>query len=300
MRFETLKRYKKTLIIWIVFIVLFVSALLLNGLFVGSLNIYIILTQSLWYDTILIFLLIPILSIPAYFLGGYLFAPLLIILHKRLLGRSFIYGIEERNRPSEFKRAFLKSIFPALMAFNIAILLSDMSAIHDFIFAPSLILPPAIQQILTITILLPIVSAIGIAAFSAAFFLIDSGIEYSNKKQKKVRMGAYPTELRSMGTYYLYFLKGYAGIAVIIGIMKLLIEYLNALTLLPPGQAHIYLINLVSWPLMPFIIALFMVPTVILQDYTYYSRNRFVRKWANKFGISGKIQDPLARNNLEK
>ncbi|MFX0004156.1 MAG: hypothetical protein ACFE9C_09175 [Candidatus Hodarchaeota archaeon] len=43
-----------------------------------------------------------------------------------------------------------------------------------------------------------------------------------------------------------------------------------------------------------------MVPTVIIQYYTYYSRSKFVRKWANKFGISGRIQDPLARNNLEK
>ncbi|MFX0022462.1 MAG: hypothetical protein ACFE9S_09040 [Candidatus Hermodarchaeota archaeon] len=297
MIFEILKRYKKTLIIWIIFIVVFVASLLLNGLLIGSLNIYTILTQNFWYDTILIFLLIPILSIAAYFLGGYLFAPLLIILHKKLLGRSLIYGIEERDKPSEFKRAFIKSIFPALMAFNIAILLSDMSAIHDFIFIPSLTLPPAVRQILTITILLPIVSAIGIATFSAAFFLIDSGIEYSNKKQKKVRDGAYPTELRSIGTYYLYFLKGYAGIAVIIGITKLLIEYLISLQ---GGEALIYLINLLTWPFMPFAIALFMVPAVIIQDYTYDSRNRFVRKWANKFGISGRIQDPLARNNLKK
>ena len=253
MSFEILKRYKKTLIIWIIFIVLFVITLFLNGLLIGSVNIYTVLTQNFWLDTILIFLLIPILSIAAYFLGGYLFSPLLIILHKRIIGRSLIYGIEERVRPTNFKRAFLKSIFPALMAFNIAILLSDIPSIHDLIFSSTFQsgVSLAVLQILTITILLPVVSAIGLASFSAAFFLIDSGIEYSNKKQKKVRDGAYPTELRSIGTYYLYFLKGYAGIAVIIGILKLLIEYLTSLQ---SGDALTYLINLFTWPFMPFVI----------------------------------------------
>ena len=51
---------------------------------------------------------------------------------------------------------------------------------------------------------------------------------------------------------------------------------------------------------MPFVLALFMVPTVSIQDYTYDSRNKFVRKWANKFGISGRIQDPIAKRDIKK
>ena len=123
MKFEILKRYKKWLIIWILFIVTFIIMLLLNASFQGSFNIYTILTQNFWFDMILIFLLIPIFSIVAYFLGGYIFTPLLIFLHKKVIGRTLIYGIEERERSTVFKGAFLKSIFPALMAFNIAILL---------------------------------------------------------------------------------------------------------------------------------------------------------------------------------
>jgi len=244
---------------------------------------------------ILIFLLIPILSILAYFLGGYLFTPLLILLHKKIIGRNLIYGIEERERPKEFKGAFLKSVFPALMAFNIAILLSDETVIHNFIFTSSFQseVAPAILQILTITILLPLVSAIGIAVFSATFFLIDSGIEYSNKEQKKVIDGSYPIEVRSIGTYYLYFLKGYAGISVIISIVQLLSEYLTSID---DVGSIIYITNLLAWPLMPFVIALFMVPAVIIQDATYNARNQFVRKWAEKFGISGRLEDPLGRN----
>jgi hypothetical protein len=247
------------------------------------------------FDIILIFLLIPILSIIAYFIGGYLFTPLLIILHKKTIGRNLIYGIEEHKQPKEFKGAFLKSVFPALMAFNIAILLSDETVIHNFIFTSSFQseVAPAILQILTITILLPLVSAIGIAVFSATFFLIDSGIEYSNKEQKKVIDGSYPIEVRSIGTYYLYFLKGYAGISVIISIVQLLSEYLTSID---DVGSIIYITNFFAWPFMPFVIALFMVPAVIIQDATYNGRNKFVRKWAEKFGISGRLEDPLGRN----
>jgi hypothetical protein len=269
--------------------------LLLNGQFMGSLRIYTILTQNFWFDNILIFLLIPILSIVAYFLGGYLFTPLLILLHKKIIGRNLVYGIEERTRPMEFKRAFLKSIFPALMAFNIAILLSNETVIHNFIFTPTFQsgASPAVLQILTITILLPIVSAISIAFFSAAFFLIDSGIEYTNKEQKKVKYGSYPNEVRSIGTYYLYFLKGYAGISVIISIIQLLSTYLTSIQ---DVGSFTYIINLIAWPFMPFAIALFMVPAVIIQDATYNNRNKFVRKWAGRFGISGKLENPLGRS----
>ncbi len=295
MKFAILKRYKKWLIVWIIFIVLFNFILLLNGQLMGSFTIYTILTQNFWFDTVLIFSFIPILSIAAYFLGGYLFTPFLILLHKRTIGRSFIYGIEERERPKLFKGAFLKSIFPALMAFNIAILLSDEPVIQSFIFTPTFQsgASPAVLQILTITILLPLVSAIAIAVFSAAFFLIDSGIEYSNKEQKKVKNGSYPIEVRSIGTYYLYFLKGYAGISVIISIVQLLSDYLTSIH---DVGSIIYIINLIAWPFMPLAIALFMVPAVIIQDATYNSRNKFVRKWAVNFGINGRLENPLGRN----
>jgi hypothetical protein len=295
MKFKILKRYGKWLIIWITLIVMFVIMVVMNGLFMDSFEIYAILTQNFWFDIILIFLLIPIFSVLAYFLGGYMFTPLFIFLHKKIIGRNLIYGIEQRKRPDEFKRAFIKSIFPALMAFNFAILLSNETWIHNLIFSSSFQsdAPAAVLQILTITILLPIVTAIGVAVFSATFFLIDSGIEYTNKEQKKVKSGSYPTEVRSIGTYYLYFLKGYAGISVIISIIQLLTTYLTSIQ---DVDSFIYITNLLAWPTMPFVIALFLVPAVIIQDLTFDSRNKFVKKWANKFGISGKLENPLGRN----
>ena len=292
MKSKNLIRYKKSLIIWIIIITLFVVFLLLNWQLIGSFSIYIILTRNHWIDSVLILLSIPIFSIVAYFLGGYLLTPLLILLHKKIVGRNLMYGIKERNKPLEFKGAFLNSIFPSLFAFNFAILLSNESWIHDLIFSASFMTgaSDAILQILTILFLLPFVSALGIGIFSATYFLIDSGIMYTNKNLKKVQRGAFPTEVRSLGGYYLYFLKGYAGISVIISIVQLLINYFMSIQDL---DAIIYLVNLILWPFMPFLIALFMVPSAIIQDYSYESRNNFVKKWAKKFGITDDLEDPL-------
>ncbi len=292
---NSLKRYRTWIIIWIIFLVALGSLFVISSQTIGSFSIYTILTHNHFADTILIFLLIPIFSIVAYFLGGYLLTPFLIYLHKKTVGRSFIYGITERTRPNEFKGAFLYSLFPALMAMNVAILLSDEPMVHDFIFSEAFIsgTTGVVKQILTLFILLPVTSAIGIGVFSATFFIIDSGIEYTNKEQKKVKRGAFPIELRSMGGYYLYFLKGYAGISIIISIILLISNYLGSIQ---DFGAMIYLVNLLLWPIMPFIVALFMVPMVILQDYTYERRNKFVKKWAEKFGITGKLVDPLGRD----
>ena len=268
------------------------SLFVISSQSISFFSIYTILTHNHFADSILILLLIPLFSIVAYFLGGFLLTPLLIFFHKRVVGRNFVYGINDRERPKQFKGAFLSSLFPALMSMNIAILLSDEPTIHEFIFSGTFIsnASPVVLQILTLLILLPLVSAIGIGVFSAVYFIIDSGIEYTNKLQKKVRRGAFPIEVRSMGGYYLYFLKGYAGISVIISIIGLISQYLTSIQ---EFGAIIYLVNLILWPVMPLVIALFMVPAVILQDYTYARRNRFVRKWAEKFGITGKLVDPL-------
>ena len=130
-------RYRKSLIIWIVFIILFIILLLLNWQVIGSFSIYTVLTHNHWLDSVLLFLLIPCLSIIAYFIGGYLLTPLLIFLHKKIIGRNLLYGITERDKPSEFKGVFLNSIFPALLAMNITIILSNESWIHQLIFSPA-------------------------------------------------------------------------------------------------------------------------------------------------------------------
>jgi hypothetical protein len=266
--------------------------LIINASLMGSFNIFAVLTQNFAIDIAILFLLIPIACIIAFFIGGYLFTPLFMFIHKRILGRKLIYGIREMQQPKKFKGAFLKSLFPALLAFNIGILLSDETFLQEFLFVDTFIVSEAIKQILTLTFLFPIVSGIAMAVFSATYFLLDSGIEYTNKKRKKVERGSFPTEVRSVGGYYLYYLKGYAGISVIISLIKLMISYFSAIGGGDTGIT-IYIINAIVWPFVPFVITLFMIPVNIIQDITYERRKKFTLKWAEKFEIRGKLEDPL-------
>ncbi len=288
-------RYKKWLIVWIITIISFSLMIVLNSQLQGTFNIYKILTQNLWTDVALLFLSIPFVCIIAFIVGGYILTPLFLVVHKKIIGRHLTYGIKDRNRPKDFKGVFLMSLFPAFLALNIGTLLIDEPFIHDLIFVEVFItgMSLPILQILTLIMLFPLVSGIGIAVFSAAIFLLDSGIEYSNKEQKKVRRGSFPIEVRSVGGYFLYYLKGYAGIAVIISVFSLVITFITTLQGL---ESVYYLMNLVTWPFIPFLIASFMVPTFIIQDITYERRKRYTLKWAEKLGINGPLENPLGEN----
>ena len=55
--------------------------------------------------TILFLLIIPLSAILGSLLG-YFLAPLFLHIHKKTVGRSFSYGIQERSSPKEFKRFF--------------------------------------------------------------------------------------------------------------------------------------------------------------------------------------------------
>jgi len=294
--FSSLLRYKKWLIIWISFIVFFCTTLVINASILGTVNVYEILTHNLAIDTVIIFLSIPIICIIAFIIGGYVFTPLFMFVHKKVLGRNLIYGIREMQRPKNFKGAFMNSLFPAFLAFNIGIILSNESVLHDLLIVDSFNPGAAIYQILTLLILLPLACGIGIGVFSAAYFLLESGIEYTNKERKKVRRGSFPTEVRSLGGFYLYYLKGYAGIWVIISLFILIFSFFSDIEGVSFG---IYIINVMMWPLMPFCITFFMLPVSIIQDFTYERRKKFTLKWAEKFNIRGQLDDPLGTNQKQ-
>ena len=59
----------------------------------------------------------------------------------------------------------------------------------------------------------------------------------------------------------------------------------------------VYIINLIAWPLIPFVITLFMIPVNIIQDLTYERRKNYTLKWAEKLGIRGHLEDPLGNHD---
>ena len=117
------------------------------------------------------------------------------------------------------------------------------------------------------------------ALFSPAWFLQDSGIVYTNKE--KVRNTTKPIELKSVGGWYIGFLKGYTGISVIITFYSFVIELLSQLT----GDQFHFSIPLFLL-LLPILLCLWAMPAILLFELTREKRRKFVLKWANKLDIT--------------
>ena len=70
-----------------------------------------------------IFILAIVLCLIFGIIFGYLFAPLYLGVHKLVIGRKMVYGIQEIPPQEKFKSTF-RGIFPALMAMNFALMLT--------------------------------------------------------------------------------------------------------------------------------------------------------------------------------
>jgi len=209
-------------------------------------------------------------------LSGFLLTPLFLIVHKKIIGRKMIYEIQERPEPEKFK-GYLKAFFPALMALNFALIFVFNPTITGFL---GITTNPGFTWVLVSLFMLLIVTyGIAMVLFSPAWFLSDAGIVYTNKE--KVRNTTNPIEIRSVGGWYMGFMKGYAGISVIITFYSFVVELLNQIT---PDQFHFSIPMFLL--LLPLLLSLWATPAVLLFELTREKRRKFVWKWANKLDIT--------------
>ena len=221
-----------------------------------------------------IFTLIWISAIIGGVLFGYILGPFFLSVHKKVIGTKMNYGIQELKEinPDKFKNTF-RGFFPALMTINFAmIFVSYVQTVIGSNVKPG---EEGTFAILIILISLPLMTGISCALFSPVWFLVDSGIVYSNKE--KAENKKLPHEVKSVGVWYLHILKGYAGISVILSFINILILYY--------ASEAINIGNIILFPLLPILIMIFIIPTAVILDSTSERRNNFILKHAHKKGI---------------
>lgn len=219
-------------------------------------------------------------------IGGYLFGPIFLFFHKKVIGHKMIYGLQDKQQGEKYKGLLLKSLFPSLLAVNLCLILSYNSGIQELILVKSSD-EIFMDVMMTFISLLPLVSGISMAIFSPSWFLLDGGIVYSNKK--KVEKSSDPEVLRSVGGWYLYLLKGYAGITIIVTYYEFVIGLFQDMDISSPSTIML----IIFWPIMPFLIALIMMGGLIVLDKTFNKRRKYIRSTANKLGISKTIEESL-------
>lgn len=238
--------------------------------------------RDIGIEVSLIFILIvPFSSIIGLLIGGYIFAPLFLYIHRKIFGKRVEYGIYEKNF-KEFK-FFTEGIFASLMAINLSLLFTI-----PFFISLSVGSDPSsfIDDLNTFLGLLMFTVGLASILFSTTWFLMDSGILYSNLKKSDDT--SKPVEIRSVGKWYGQFLKGYAGISV-------LLSYYEFMELFIPQLANdlsipLFVMLLIVFIPFPIVIVIPLIPALIVSDRLKEHRIRFIREKARKMGITSNAE----------
>jgi len=287
----SLKRYKKPITVIIIILAIFLTLSLIFSFTEEEYGGFIVFSpiNNMGFDTLLVLIIAWISALLGGILPGYLFGPLLLVIHKYTLGLRMEYGIQERKQSEKFKGLF-RGFFPVLMTFNIALMLSANETIQLFIVGDT----GGFSKALTFNVLLSILIGPSLAVFSAVWFLLDGGIVYTNRK--KVKDTTFPVEVRGVGSWLNYLLKGYAGISVLFSYYQILMGFIEIQLSGGAFEANT-IIFLIIWPLMPILYTLIVSPIFIMNDMTYKHRKRYIQNFAKKIGISGPLEDPLKLEN---
>lgn len=221
--------------------------------------------------------LIPLSSIIGLFTGGYLFSPLFLYIHKKILGSKIEYGFYNKPRVNKLT-FFSEGFFTSLMAINFSILLLSPQIVA--LSAGNVDVQTGFAT--TFVVLLVLTMFISNSLFSTTWFLSDAGILYSNSK--KVQNKNKPPEIRSVGRWYGQFLKGYAGVSVVFSYIEFIYIFLIGTTGDP-----VFIVLLIIFIPFPIFMIIPTIPALLISDITTNHRIKYVRKFASRIGIHSNI-----------
>ncbi|MFX1379725.1 MAG: hypothetical protein ACFFA4_11610 [Promethearchaeota archaeon] len=229
---------------------------------------------------IMFFIVYPLASILGALLGGYVLSPLYLIVHKIVIGRKMIYGLQEKPSSIKFHKTF-QGFFPTLIALNFALMLAPLPLVYQAIINPIYWDAPGENTFAALLTLLMFFLGISAFIFSPIWFLLDGGIIYTNKE--KVKNKDNPVEVKSVGGWYLFIMKGYAGISLIIEYSIFFGIFLQQMFTLAFHDVVIALIVLIPFPIT---LTFIFIPTIIILDLFKGNRKKYIRKCAKKLGIT--------------
>jgi len=137
----------------------------------------------------------------------------------------------------------------------------------------------------TLTIVLIVTLGVAMAIFTPVWCLLDAGIVYSNKEKVKKKPDK-SVEGRTVGGWFINFIKGYAGIATLFTFYELILLYLTGWVYMP----HLILaLGLLFVPL-PIYLSLLTIPSIVLLDISSKNRIKYIRSIARTLGIKDYVQ----------
>lgn len=280
-------KYGKHILIAIILITIITAALSLPFInYIGFLRFRPFGINNGAFQIAFIIITIGISSMIGGLITSYLFSPIYLFFHKRTIGYNKEYGIVNKPTSDNF-RPLSMIFFPALMAMNFSLLFATNSTVIQYVVHWDYIASLggytneviAILSVVTFIGLLTLTSGVAMALFAPAWTLQDAGIVYADKE----RDATHNTEVRNVGGWYQWVLKGYSGISVILAFVVFLTAiYFNA----PQGS----LIDVYRTVLpMPLLLMLMALPTVMLLDKIRDHRINYILRFAKRIGIDQEV-----------
>jgi hypothetical protein len=229
-------------------------------------------------------LFLPLASLLGTITGGYLFTPLYLYVHTKIFRNRFQYGIYLKPEYKKFKFTS-QGLFASLMAINISLLLLNPDTVRFITgnYGASLAELTPDKFTITFVVLLIFTFTFTNLLFSPTWFLMDSGILYSNKSI--LSETTKPLEIRSIGRWYEQFLKGYAGVSVVI-------SYVNFITIFfiaAGNNFSLFITTLIIFIPFPIIMIIPSIPALIILDLIKEKRDNYILNKARNLGITDRM-----------
>ncbi|MFW9948379.1 MAG: hypothetical protein ACFFDX_16250 [Candidatus Odinarchaeota archaeon] len=247
--------------------------------------------NNLPIELALIFILIlPLSGLLGLFIGGYLLSPIVMVLHKKLIGSKMYYGVQKKS-VLRSEKIFTRGFFPILMAINLSSIFITPSIFNYVLEADIVTQSGGLMDLsswislLAESVLLIATFGISIFFFSSVWFLKDSGIIYSNRK--KIENSQELFTIKSIGDWFQTILKSYAGIGAIITYILIVYNFVSTL-IEYTGDPRVFMNipSLILWLGLPFYLIVSLIPALICNDLIKNHRIKFIRNFGEKIGIT--------------
>lgn len=274
-------RIKKPLIIFLIYCLFWITAAIALHFILGpGINFSVLIPgRDMALEILLISLLfIPISIILSFYIGGYCLSPLFLFIHKKIFGRKTDYGIKIKTDSHKI-RYITEGLFVSLLAINISLIILNPYIVSVSTGRAIALLAPD-NYVTTFISLLMFTFFISTLLFAGSWFLMDPGIIYSTTRKFKETYR--PPEIRAVGRWYGQFLKGYAGVSVILTYYEFITIFFDFMS----DELALFLVLLIIFIPFPLFMILPAIPVLLLADKTRAHRIHYITKVARKLGIT--------------
>jgi len=226
---------------------------------------------------ILILFVLVIISASVGVLVGTLLSDLFLTIHHKFLGKKLDYSIQEIPNPN-YETTIMSALFPTLLGISVGISICKNSTVQNLILTDYARTAPEMfsADLMTSIGVLPITIFLGFLIFVPIWVILKSGIVFSNRPKKENK--GLPVETMSVGTWFVYLLKGYAGLGALMGFISFTSDAL--------ADASSDALSLALFFIMPFFVFAFTMPALLLYEQIQKGRVKSLLKTARKLKIS--------------